>query len=128
MDFYTVVVRLLGIYLLIATVLMFTRRSMMLGVFHEIAEHRSFAMLISIFRIVLGLIIVLGFSAWDAGLAPALVTAFGWLLLAIGTVFLFFSKKHLRQMTAWFDNRVVYGALLATSAVFGLYFTYLGFF
>ncbi len=117
--------RMLGLYCLIASLIMFTHKSAMVEIENTLVHSPAMLFIGGIITLVAGLAIVLGHNVWSGGAAPVTVTLLGWislikgvLLLSPGTTSRFWDSFHYEQL---------YYVYASISFVLGAYLTYAGF-
>jgi len=117
--------RMLGLYCLIASLIMFAQKSAMVEMENTLVHSPAMLFIAGIITLVAGLAIVLGHNVWSGGAAPVTVTLLGWislikgvLLLSPGTTSGFWDSLHYQQL---------YYVYASISFVLGAYLTYAGF-
>jgi len=117
--------RMLGLYCLIASLIMFTHKSAMVEIENTLVHNPAMLFIAGIITLVAGLAIVLGHNVWSGGAPPVTVTLLGWislikgvLLLSPGTTVGFWDSFHYEQL---------YYVYASISFVVGAYLTYGGF-
>jgi hypothetical protein len=116
---------MLGLYCLIASLIMFTHKSAMVEIENTLVHNPAMLFIAGIITLVAGLAIVLGHNVWSGGAPPVTVTLLGWislikgvLLLSPGTTVGFWDSFHYEQL---------YYVYASISFVVGAYLTYGGF-
>jgi len=117
--------RMIGLYCLIASLIMFTQKSAMVEIENTLVHSPAMLFLAGIITLVAGLAIVLSHNLWSGGAVPVTVTLLGWialikgvLLLSPGTTAGFWGSLHYEQL---------YYLYASISFVVGAYLTYAGF-
>jgi len=117
--------RMLGLYCLIASLIMFAQKSAMVEMENTLVHSPAMLFIAGIITLVAGLAIVVGHNVWSGGAAPVTVTLLGWislikgvLLLSPGTTSGFWDSLHYQQL---------YYVYASISFVLGAYLTYAGF-
>jgi len=116
---------MLGLYCLIASLIMFTHKSAMVDIENRLVHNPAMLFLAGIITLVAGLAIVLSHNVWSGGTLPVTVTLLGWislikgvLLLSPGTTSGFWDSFHYERL---------YYVYASISFVLGAYLTYAGF-
>jgi hypothetical protein len=116
--------KLLGLYCLIASLVMFTHKQDFVEIENSIVHNPPMLFIAGIMTLFGGLAIVLTHNVWSGGALPFVVTLLGWLTLIKGAFLI------MPESTA-FWGYVRYGQLFylytSISFVLGVYLTYGGF-
>jgi putative exporter of polyketide antibiotics len=117
--------RLLGLYCLLASLVMFTHKQAMVDIETTLVHDPAMLFIGGIITLLAGLAIVLSHNVWSGGALPVVVTLLGWitlikglLLLSPGTTVGFWESFHYEQLF------YLYASI---SFVIGAYLTYEGF-
>lgn len=117
--------RMLGLYCLIASLIMFTHKSAMVEIENTLIHNPAILFIAGIITLVAGLAIVLSHNVWSGGALPVMVTLLGWislikavLLLSPGTTVGFWDS---------FQYERLFYLYALISFVLGAYLTYSGF-
>lgn len=117
--------RMLGLYCLIASLIMFTHKSAMVEIENTLVHSPAMLFIGGIITLAAGLAIVLGHNMWSGGALPVTVTLLGWISLIKGVLLLW------PETTNGFWNSFQYERLFyvyaSVSFVLGAYLTYGGF-
>jgi hypothetical protein len=116
--------RMIGLYCLIASLIMFTHKSAMVEVENTIVHNPAMLFLAGMITLVAGLALVLGHNVWSGGAAPVTVTLLGWISLIKGL--LLWSPGTTRFWDSLQYERLYY-LYASISFVLGAYLTYAGF-
>ncbi|MGO9803798.1 MAG: hypothetical protein ACLPTM_03290 [Steroidobacteraceae bacterium] len=79
--------RLIGLYCLLAGLLMLVQRDAMIGAVTQLVHEPSLTLLLGVLIVPAGLALVLGHNLWSGGALAVVVTVIGWLTLLKGLVF-----------------------------------------
>ena len=97
--------RMIGLYCLIASLIMFTQKSAMVEIENTLVHSPAILFLAGIITLIAGLAIVLGHNVWSGGAVPVTVTLLGWitlikgvLLLSPGTTVGFWESLHYERL------------------------------
>jgi len=80
--------RMLGLYCLIASLIMFAQKSAMVEMENTLVHSPAMLFIAGIITLVAGLAIVVGHNVWSGGAAPVTVTLLGWISLIKGVLLL----------------------------------------
>jgi hypothetical protein len=117
--------RLIGLYCLIASLIMFTHRSAMVEIQNTIVHSPAMLFRTGIITLVAGLAIVLGHNVWSGGAAPVTITLLGWIALIKGV--LLWSPGTTPGFWESLQYERLYYLYASISFVLGTYLTYAGF-
>ena len=117
--------RLIGLYCLIASLIMFAHKSAMVEVENTIVHNPAMLFLTGIIAVVAGLAIVLGHNVWSGGAAPVTITLLGWIALIKGV--LLWSPGTTAGFWGSLQYERLYYFYASISFVLGAYLTYAGF-
>jgi hypothetical protein len=120
--------RLIGLYCLLAAVMMLLQREGMIAAVTAIVQHGALLLILGLITVAAGLALVLAHNVWSGGALPVIVTLIGWATLLKGLMFWVlppaaaaaFYLQHLRYAQLFY----LYAAL---SLVIGVYLTVAGF-
>ena len=118
--------QLLGSVSIILAVVIILRRKLIVHVFSEFVNNRALAFVVGILEVIAGLALVIKHFTWDSTLETA-ITIFGWLLLLEGIFYLFVTRRILRKVIKWLDNKSAYYFFALLYLVLGVYLAYVGF-
>jgi len=118
--------QLIGLYLLIVGLLMLFRKKMFLGVIQEFYERPSSMFIAGWLAMVLGLMLVLSYSYWNAGILALVITLAGWAALLKGAMLLLFPKAMVR-FTRVFKLEKFFYLYAIIVLIIGAYLTHAGF-
>jgi hypothetical protein len=119
--------RLIGLFLLIATLSMLLDRESIIEMATALIDDRALLLIVGLIALGIGLAIVIGHNEWSKGLFPLVVTLFGWSQLLRGLALLLLPVE---MQVAFFqlmrleDFFYVYAGI---PLVIGAYLTYAGF-
>lgn len=119
------ILKLLGLLLVIMSVAPLLNFGVFQKAMKEMQKLYIVEMMLSIFRVVLGLVIVLFFNVWTG--PQVLVTVVGWLTLGVGVSGLVLPHQIMGALPMITKNPVVIKGLLVVTLVLGLVMTYFGF-
>jgi hypothetical protein len=117
--------RMLGLYCLIASLIMFAQKSAMVEMENTLVHSPAMLFIAGIITLVAGLAIVVGHNVWSGGAAPVTVTLLGWISLIKGVLLL-----SPRTTSGFWDSlryQQLYYVYASISFVLGAYLTYAGF-
>ncbi len=117
--------RMLGLYCLIASLIMFTHKSAMVEIENTLIHNPAILFIAGIITLVAGLAIVLSHNVWSGGALPVMVTLLGWISL-IKAVLLLSPGTTVGFWDCFQYERLFY-LYASISFVLGAYLTYSGF-
>ncbi len=117
--------KLLGLLLVIMSVAPLLNFKMFSKAMKEVEKLYIVEMLISLFRVVLGLVIVLFFNVWTGPMV--LVTVVGWLSLGVGVAGLLLPHQIMDVLPMLSKRPTTVKLLLVMVLALGLSMSYLGF-
>lgn len=118
--------QLIGLYLLIVGLLMLFRKRMFLDVLNEFYERPSSLFLAGWLAMLLGLLLVLSYNYWNAGILALVITLTGWAALLKGATLLLMPKTAVRWTRAFNLEKFFYlYAIIAL--IIGAYLAHAGF-
>jgi len=117
--------KMLGLYCLIASLIMFTHKSAMVEIENTLVRNPAMLFIGGIITLVAGLGIVLSHNVWSGGTLPVTVTLLGWISLIKGVLLL--SPGTTIGFWGSFQYERLYYLYASISFVLGAYFTYAGF-
>jgi len=85
--------KLLGLYLIVISVIMFAHPQATVEIMKAIILDRPLLFICGLMGVTAGLAIVLTHNVWSGGVLPILVTVFGWASLFKGTLLLVLSPE-----------------------------------
>jgi hypothetical protein len=119
--------RLFGLFTIVASIWLLLDQADMRATVDALVRDRAATLLLSFMCLAAGLATVVGHQVWTGGIAPVLVTLFGWVLLVRGALLLLLPARLLDDVAdavlvpVWFHLAGVAALCL------GLYLTYAGF-
>ena len=117
--------RMIGLYCLIASLIMFTHKSAMVEIENTLVHSPAMLFIGGIITLVAGLAIVLSHNVWSGGTLPVVVTLLGWIALIKGVLLL--SPGTTSGFWDSFQYERLYYLYASISFVLGAYLTYGGF-
>jgi hypothetical protein len=126
MDLTHFLARLLGLFCIVISVVMLSRRQAMLAIVTSSVQNRAVLFLVEILGLAAGLAIVLGHNRWSSGLLPLIVTLIGWLTLIRSVILLFLSPEAVGRLIKAVRYEQNYYLFTATPLLIGLYLTIAG--
>jgi hypothetical protein len=126
MDLTHFLARLLGIYCLVISIMMLSRRQAMLAIVTSCIQNRALLFLVEILALAAGLAIVLGHNIWSSGLLSMIVTLIGWLTLVRSIILLFLSPEAVGRFIKAIQYEQNYYLFTAIPSLIGLYLTVAG--
>ena len=126
MDLTHFLARLLGVYCLVISIMMLSRRQAMLAIVTSCVENRALLFLVELLGLAAGLAIVLGHNLWSSGLLALIVTLIGWLTLIRSMILLFLSPEAIGRFIKAVRYEENYYLFTAIPLVVGLYLTVAG--
>jgi hypothetical protein len=121
MDLTHFLARLLGLYCLVISIMMLSRRQAMLAIVTSCIENRALLFLVELIGLAAGLAIVLGHNLWSGGLLALIVTLIGWLTLIRSTILLFLPPEAVGRFIKAVRYEQNYYLFTAIPLVIGLY-------
>jgi len=118
--------QLIGLYLLIAGLLMLLRKKMFLEVINEFYDTPSSLLLAGWFAMLLGLLLVLNYNYWNTSILALVITLAGWAALLKGITLLFIPKTMIRWTRAFNLEKFFYLYAIIVLLI-GAYLTHAGF-
>jgi putative exporter of polyketide antibiotics len=117
--------RMLGLYCLIASLIMFTHKSAMVEIENTLVHNPAMLFLGGVITLVAGLAIVLSHNVWSGGALSVTVTLLGWISLIKGVLLL--SPGTTSGFWDSFQYERFFYLYASISFVLGAYLTYGGF-
>jgi hypothetical protein len=126
MDLTHFLARLLGLYCLVISIMMLSRKQAMLVIVTSCVENRALLFLVELLGLAAGLAIVLGHNLWSSGLLAVIVTLLGWLTLVRSIILLFLSPEAIGRFIKAVRYEQNYNLFTAIPLLIGLYLTVAG--
>jgi hypothetical protein len=126
MDLTHFLARLLGLYCIVISIMMLSRKQEMLAIVTSCIQNRALLFLVELLGLAAGLAIVLGHNIWSSGLLPLIVTLIGWLTLIRSTILLFMSSETVGRFIKAVRYEQNYYLFTAIPLLIGLYLTVAG--
>jgi hypothetical protein len=126
MTLTSYIAELLGLYMVVAGVLMVVKRKAVLELMPKFVENPALTYLLGSLRVLIGLAIVLARDAW-AGTLGMVLLIIGWLTLLRGIAMLLLPLETERKLLAAFTRNSVWYASAAVAIVVGAWLAYAGF-
>jgi hypothetical protein len=126
MDLTHFLARLLGLYCIVISIMMLSRRQAMLAIVSSCVQNRELLFLVEILGLAAGLAIVLGHNIWSSGLPALIVTLIGWLTLIRSIILLFLSPDAIGRLIKAVRYEQNYYLFTAIPLLIGLYLTVAG--
>jgi hypothetical protein len=117
---------LLGLYCIVISIMMLSRRQAMLAIVTSCVQNRALLFLVEILGLAAGLAIVLGHNIWSSGLLALIVTLIGWLTLMRSIIMLFLSPEAVGRFIKAIRYDQNYYRFTAIPLLIGLYLTAAG--
>ena len=127
MDLTHFLARLLGLYCIVISIVMLSRRQAMLAIVTSCIQNRALLFLVELLGLTAGLAIVLGHNIWSSGLLALIVTLIGWLTLVRSVILLFLSPEAIGRFIKAIRYEQNYYLFTAIPLLIGLYLTIAGF-
>jgi hypothetical protein len=126
MDLTHFLARLLGLFCIVISIMMLSRRQAMLAIVTSCVQNRALLFLVEVIGLAAGLAIVLGHNIWSTGLLALIVTLIGWLTLIRSIILSFLSPEAIGRFikTARYEQN--YYLFTGIPLVVGLYLTVAG--
>lgn len=118
--------QLLGTLSVILALVSLVRRKLIVHVVTGFVTNRALAFFVGLIEVIAGLILVLKHSVWN-GTLETVISVLAWLILLEGLFYLSATRKMLRKLITWLDNKSGYYFFAALYLVLGLYLVYVGF-
>jgi hypothetical protein len=119
--------RLIGLFLLVASLAMLVDKPGTLDAVHAIAEQRTMQIVLGMVSVAAALAVVLGHQIWSGGILPVVITLMGWVMLIRGVVLLLMSRTQITELIDWLGVDDYFYLYLGIAAAIGLYLTIHGF-
>lgn len=119
--------RLIGLYCLLASLAMFSRKQAMVEIENTLIHSPALLFIVGIMTLVAGLAIVLGHNVWSGGALPVVVTLLGWIALVKASFFLFLAPESALGFWEAFHYEQLFYLYAAIAFSLGGYLTYAGF-
>jgi hypothetical protein len=126
MDLTHFLARLLGLYCIVISIMMLSRRQTMLAIVTSCIENRALLFLVELIGLAAGLAIVLGHNIWSSDLLTLIVTLIGWLTLIRSIILLFLPPEAIGRFIKAVRYEQNYYLFTAIPLVIGLYLTVAG--
>jgi len=126
MDLTHFLARLLGLYCIVISIMMLSRKKAMLAIVTNCIQNRALLFLVEILGLAAGLAIVLSHNVWSSGLLPLIVTLIGWLTLIRSIILLFLSPEAIGRFIKAIGYEQKYYLFTAIPLLVGLYLTVAG--
>jgi hypothetical protein len=126
MDLTHFLARLLGLFCVVISVVMLSRKPAMLAIVTSCVQNRALLFLVELIGLAAGLAIVLGHNIWSSGLLAVIVTLIGWLTLIRSIILLFLSPEAIGRFIKAVRYEENYYLFTAFPLVVGLYLTVAG--
>jgi hypothetical protein len=126
MDLTHFLARLLGLYCIVISIMMLSRRQAMLAIVTSSVQNRALLFLVEILGLAAGLAIVLGHNIWSSGLLALVVILIGWMTLIRSTILLFLSPEAIGRFVKAVRYEQNYYLFTAIPLLVGLYLTVAG--
>ena len=126
MDLTHFLARLLGLFCVVISVVMLSRKPAMLAIVTSSAQNRALLFLVEILGLAAGLAIVLGHNIWSSGLLAVIVTLIGWLTLIRSIILLFLLPEAIERFIKAVRYEQNYYLFTAIPLLIGLYLTVAG--
>jgi hypothetical protein len=126
MDLTHFLARLLGLYCIVISIMMLSRRQAMLAIVTSSVQNRALLFLVEILGLAAGLAIVLGHNIWSSGLLALVVILIGWMTLIRSIILLFLSPEAIIRFVKAVRYEQNYYLFTAIPLLVGLYLTVAG--
>jgi hypothetical protein len=126
MDLTHFLARLLGLYCIVISITMLSRRQAMLAIVTSCVQNRALLFLAEILGLAAGLAIVLGHNIWSSGLLALIVTLIGWVTLIRSIILLFLSPEAIGRFVKAVRYEQNYYLFTAIPLLVGLYLALAG--
>ena len=126
MDLTHFLARLLGLFCIVISIMMLSRREAMLAIVTSCVPNAALLFLVEILGLAAGLAIVLGHNLWSSGLLPLIVTLIGWLTLIRRVILLFLSPEAVGRFINAIRYEQNYYLFTVIPLLVGLYLTVAG--
>jgi hypothetical protein len=124
----TYLARLIGLYCLLAALIMFVHREGMIAAVEALVLDRPSLLILGVLTVAAGLAMVLAHNVWSGGALPVVVTLIGWLTLLKGMVLWLVSPPAAAQFyLEQLHYPQLYYLYAAVTLVIGAYLTVGGF-
>jgi vacuolar-type H+-ATPase subunit I/STV1 len=120
--------RLMGLYCLLAGVIMLVHREGMIAAVEELVLDRPLLLILGVIIVAVGLAMVLAHNVWSGGALPVVVTLIGWLTMLKGLVLWLLSPQAAAQLyLQQLHYAQLYYLYAAVTLALGVYLTLAGF-
>lgn len=119
--------KLIGLYLIIVSIGIFSNQRVIKNLMNEIVQHPTILFSLGFVSVLAGLAIVLGHNIWQWHWV-VLITVLGWLELIRGTIRVVFPEQLVNTITRLLENYPnIINWAAGVSLILGLFLTYKGF-
>ena len=126
MDLTHFLAQLLGLFCIVMSILMLSRRQAMLAIVTSCIQNPALLFLVEILGLAAGLSIILGHNIWSSGLLPLIVILIGWLTFVRSTILLFLAPDAIGRFIKAIRYEQNYYLFTAIPLLVGLYLTVAG--
>jgi len=126
MELSIFLARVMGIYLLVMSIAMFTRKQQFQEMIELFEKNPTCMTVAMIMTLILGIMIVVSHNVWVMGW-PVVITILGWWMLIKGLLRLFFPKV-ISKMISFVQHKSPYLAIGGLCFLLGLFLICKGFF
>jgi hypothetical protein len=126
MDLTHFLARLLGLFCVVISIVMLSRRQAMLAIVTSCVQNRALLFLVELLGLAAGLAIVVGHNLWSSDLLRLIVTLIGWLTLIRSIILLFLSPEAIGRLIKAVRYEQNYYLFTAIPLLVGLYLTVAG--
>jgi len=119
--------KLLGLYCIIATLAMMTRKQSAVTTVKALIASPPLLMLVEVIGLAGGLAMILGHNIWSGGALPVVVTLVGWLMAIRGAGLLALSPNATMKLFEALRYEQLFYVYMSATLILGLYLTYAGF-
>jgi len=127
-DRTTYLARLIGLYCLLAGLIMVVQREGMVAAVEALVLDRALLLILGVITVAVGLAMILAHNIWSGGALPVLVTLIGWLTLIKGLVLWLMSPPAAAQFyLQQLHYPQLYYLYATVTLVIGVYLTVAGF-
>jgi hypothetical protein len=127
MDLTHFLARLIGLYCIILSVVMFVRKLVIIEIAKQLVQNQPVYFILQILTLIAGLAMVLAHNVWSTGILALVVTLFGWLTLIRSVAWLFLPPQAVLRLMKTLKYEQNFTAYAIISLVTGVCLTLGGF-
>jgi uncharacterized membrane protein len=110
-----------GFYLLLIGALFLFKRKEFVEAATEMSKSKAMLLVVGLVATLCGLMVVLSYVGWGAGLIPTLITLLGWAVLLKGLAIIFLPQQVVNAWTRWSHLDKLAYVYAAVTIIVGLF-------